>query len=231
MTKKQTIEMFTVLVAAYPNFDKFKDEEQVACMVNVWANIFADDAAAIVGMAAKKHIATSKWPPSIAEIRDIMTDITHPDIITPDLAWAAVSDLLCSVKDCWGCNFAALLPPLVARIVETIGWHTLRELHRGSYANNRDGMDRVAFMDLYKPAYERARAEAACPASLRRGINAAAAKFSNGGRKLLEAAAEKRREHDRVYNDFWGIIPLQNGIANEYRTQIPAIEGGSQYGA
>lgn len=201
MTKKQTIELFAILVAAYPNFDKFKDEEQVAGMVNVWANIFADDDAAIVGMATKKHIATSKWPPSIAEIRDIMTDITHPDLIPPDLAWAAVSDLLYSLSEYGSYNFYALLPPLVARVVETIGWHTLRELHRGSYAGNKDGMDRVAFMDLYKPAYDRARAAAACPASLSAGINATAQKLSDGGVKMLEAATEKRREQDRYYEE------------------------------
>lgn len=205
MTKKQTIELFAIFVAAYPNFDKFKDEAQVESMINIWANIFADDDAAIVGMAAKKHIATSKWPPSIAEIRDIMADITHPDIIPPDLAWAAVADLIYSCGEHGPYNIAAELPPLAARVVETISWHTLYELHRGSYAGNRDGMDRVAFMDLYKPAYDRARAEASCPASLNAGISRTAQRLSDGGVKMLKAAAEKRREQDRKYDELiWG---------------------------
>lgn len=205
MTKKQTIELFAIFVAAYPNFDKFKDEEQVAGMVNVWANIFADDDAAIVGMAAKKHIATNKWPPSIAEIRDIMTDITHPDIAPPDLAWAAVADLLYAHGSSEPYDIHAVLPPLVARIVETIGWHTLYELHRGSYAGNRDGIDRVAFMDLYKPAYDRARAEAACPTSLNAGIGQASQRLSDGGVKMLEAATEQRRKQEHLYHEItWG---------------------------
>lgn len=205
MTKKQTIELFAIFVAAYPNFDKFKDEAQVESMINIWANIFADDDAAIVGMAAKKHISTSKWPPSIAEIRDIMADITHPDIIPPDLAWAAVADLMYSYGEHGPYNIAAELPPLAARVVETIGWHTLYELYRGRYAGNRDGMDRVAFMDLYKPAYDRARAEASCPASLNAGIGQTSRRLSDGGVKMLEAATVKRREQDRKYDELiWG---------------------------
>ena len=29
MTKKETISLFGILIAAYPNFDKFKDDSQV----------------------------------------------------------------------------------------------------------------------------------------------------------------------------------------------------------
>ena len=94
MTKKETIGLFGILIAAYPNFDKFKDDSQVEGMVNMWATLFSDDDSAIVGLAVKKHIMTSKWPPSVAEIREIMADITHPDLIPPDQAWAAVADLL-----------------------------------------------------------------------------------------------------------------------------------------
>lgn len=199
MTKKQTIELFAIFVAAYPNFDKFKDEDQVAGMVNVWANIFADDDAAIVGMAAKKHIATNKWPPSIAEIRDIMADITHPDLVPPDLAWSAVADLLYAHHSYGPRDLYAALPPLVARVVESISWHTLYELHRGSYAGNRDGLDRVAFMDLYKPAYDRARAEACCPASLNANIQNASRRLSDGGMKLLGEATAARKKQDEFY--------------------------------
>lgn len=199
MTKKQTIELFAIFIAAYPNFDKFKDDSQVEGMINIWASIFSDDDAAIVGMAAKKHIATNKWPPSIAEIRDIMTDITHPDLVPPDLAWSAVADLLYAHHSYGPHDLYAALPPLVARAVETIGWHTLYELHRGSYAGNRDGMDRVAFMDLYKPAYDRARSEACCPASLNANIQNASRRLSDGGLKLLDDAKGARAKQDDFY--------------------------------
>ena len=115
MTKKETISLFGILIAAYPNFDKFKDDSQVEGMVNMWASLFADDDSKIVGLAVKKHIMTSKWPPSIAEIREIMADITHPDLIPPDQAWAAVSDLLYAVGEYNHGDAHRNLPPLIDR--------------------------------------------------------------------------------------------------------------------
>lgn len=202
MTKKETISLFGILIAAYPNFDKFKDDSQVEGMVNMWASLFADDDGAIVGLAVKKHIMTSKWPPSIAEIREIMADITHPDLIPPDQAWAAVVDLLYTAGEQNHGDAHRNLPPLIAQTVDAIGWHTLYQLHRGSYGGNKDGMDRVAFMDLYRPAYERARLEACCSTSLLGNINTIKQRLTDGGVAQLEAARTRReakkREYDRI---------------------------------
>ena len=203
MTKKETINLFGILIAAYPNFDKFKDDNQVEGMVNMWASLFADDDSAIVGLAVKKHIMTSKWPPSIAEIREIMADITHPDLIPPDQAWAAVSDLLYAVGEYSTGEAHRNLPPLIAQTVDAIGWHTLYQLHRGSYGGNKDGMDRVAFMDLYRPAYERARQDACCSASLLSCIDTAKRHTTNGGVAQLAAARARRQDKENEYDRIW----------------------------
>ena len=203
MTKKETISLFGILIAAYPNFDKFKDDNQVEGMVNMWATLFADDDSTIVHLAVKKHIMTSKWPPSIAEIREIMADITHPDLTPPDKAWIAVSDLLYSAGEYNYGEAHRKLPPLIAETVDAIGWHTLYQLHRGSYGGNKDGMDRVAFMDLYRPAYERARQEACCSTSLIGNINMVKQQLTTGGVAQLEAARKQREEKQREYNQLW----------------------------
>lgn len=203
MTKKETISLFGILIAAYPNFDKFKDDSQVEGMVNMWASLFADDDSKIVGLAVKKHIMTNKWPPSIAEIREIMADITHPDLIPPDQAWAAVSDLLYAVGEYDHGDDHRKLPQLIAQTVDAIGWRTLYQLHCGSYRGNKDGMDRVAFMDLYRPAYERARQNACCSTSLLGTINTVKQQLTTGGVAQLEAARTKREEKDLEYDRIW----------------------------
>ena len=200
MTKKETIELFAILIAAYPNFDKFKDDNQVEGMVNMWASLFVDDESALVSLAVKKHIMTSKWPPSIAEIREIMADITHPDLIPPDQAWAAVSDLLYAVGEYNHGNAHRNLPPLIAQTVDAIGWKTLYQLHRGSYGGNKDGMDRVAFMDLYRPAYERARQDACCSTSLIGKMDAVKRQLSSGGLAQLEAVKAQREEAENRWS-------------------------------
>lgn len=220
MTKKETIGLFSILIAAYPNFDKFKDDSQVEGMVNMWAMMFADDDSAIVGLAVKKHIMTSKWPPSIAEIREIMADITHPDLIPPDQAWAAVADLLYAVGEHNYDEAHKRLPLLIAQTVDAIGWHTLYQLHRGSYGGNKDGMDRVAFMDLYRPAYERARQDACCSTSLLGGINTIKQQLTTGGLAQLEAAKKKRKEQEDYYHRIaWG----SSRTALDEPDELPAL--------
>ena len=224
MTKKETIELFGILVAAYPNFDKFKDDSQVESMVNMWAALFSDDDVAIVGLAVKKHIMTSKWPPSIAEIREIMVDITHPDLIPPDQAWTAVSNLLYSAGEHDHGGTRRNLPPLIAQAVDAIGWHTLYQLHRGRYGGNKDGMDRVAFMDLYRPAYERARQEACCSTSLIGNIDTVKQQLTAGGIAQLEAARTRREEKEREYEQIWH----RGNSLFEDHGQRPALTSGME---
>ena len=209
MTKLETIELFGVLIAAYPNFDKFRDDSQVEAMVNMWATLFADDDGKIVALAVKRHIMTSKWPPSIAEIREIMADITHPDLIPPDQAWAAVNDLISAVGEYNVDNAHRNLPPLIAQTVDAIGWRTLYQLHCGSYRGNKDGMDRVAFMDLYRPAYERERKDACCSVSLNGSMDALRRQLSTGGLAQLEAAKVRRSEAE---TRLIGVMSLQRLI-------------------
>lgn len=216
MTKLETIELFGVLIAAYPNFDKFRDDSQVEAMVNMWATLFADDDGKIVALAIKRHIMTSKWPPSIAEIREIMADITHPDLIPPDQAWAAVNDLLSAVGEYNADNAHRNLPPLIAQTVDAIGWHTLYQLHCGSYRGNKDGMDRVAFMDLYRPAYDRERKDACCSVSLNGSMDALRRQLSNGGLAQLETAKSRRSESEARWI---GVMSLQRLIGAGVNTK------------
>ena len=130
MTRAEVAAILKLVIASYPNYDKFRDKTEVASTVNLWAVMFVDDDRDIVTLAVKKHIATNKWPPSIAEIREIIAQIQHPELLPPDVAWSAVADLMYSEGEYFSGNLHRILPELVARTVEIIGWHTLWQLHR-----------------------------------------------------------------------------------------------------
>lgn len=118
MTKADAARLVAIVVTAYPNFDKFKDAKAIEATVNLWAMMFEQDESGIVALAVKKHIATNKWPPSVAEVREIMLEIQHPELIEPDKAWLAVSDLMYSAGQFNHGDLSHQLPPLVARAVE-----------------------------------------------------------------------------------------------------------------
>lgn len=198
MTKADAARLVAIVVTAYPAYDKFRDEQAVEATVNLWARMFKDDDGAVVALALNKHIATSKWPPSVAEIREGMLEVQRPDLIPPDEAWATVSDLLHTTGGLFYGDLYAQLPELVARAVEVIGWEALWEMHRGAYGSGKPGMDRVAFLQQYTPAYEREKQKAMTPGSVTRRITASAAALLPGGRDpVAELRAKREREREQ----------------------------------
>lgn len=199
MTKADAAKLVAIVVTAYPNYDKFKDKAAVTATVNLWASMFQSDDGRIVALALNKHIATNKWPPSVAEIREIMLELQHPELIPPEQAWLAVSDLLHTSGEYNYGDLYHQLPPLVARSVEAIGWGNLYEMHRSYCRGGKPGMDRVAFMDIYKPMYERLRQRAMTPEGLTLQIDAVASALPDMGQRLLEEREQARRDKDEQY--------------------------------
>lgn len=187
MTRNEVIKLIGVVVVAYPNFDKFRDEKHIQSMVGVWLEMFAEDDARLVGMAVKQHISLSKWPPSIAEIREIMVDITNPDIIPPDEAWEAVSKLMYAQGEHCHVDLFHVLPRPIAEAVEAVGYGQLYAL-RVAYARgsaSKAGLDHVAFIQAYEGKIERQRKKASLPGKLREQIEAVSATMSDGSRLML----------------------------------------------
>ena len=75
MTKKEAVQILAVLKAAYPNFYKDMTAAEAQGTVSVWSMQFADISAEIVLMALNKAISTSKYPPTIAEVKEKFSGI------------------------------------------------------------------------------------------------------------------------------------------------------------
>ena len=70
MTKKEVVQILAILKAAYPNSYNNLTKEEASGTVAVWGMQFADVPADIVLMALHKLIASSKFPPSISEVKN-----------------------------------------------------------------------------------------------------------------------------------------------------------------
>lgn len=203
MTRSDAAKLMGIIVLAYPNYDRFKDEKQVKATVELWTSMFSEDDAGVVGLAIKKHIATSKWPPSVAELRELMLEMTAPDLIAPDQAWLAVSDFIKLHGEHSYGGEKTSLPPLVSRAVESIGYHNLYEMNCGSYRGSKPGMARTAFMNLYSQLYERERNRAMTPECVTQQIDKVAERLSTGERAKLENIHQRRMEKEQRDYEFW----------------------------
>lgn len=90
MTKEETKKIMAILEVAYPNFYKGADLSAKGVALSLWADMFANDPAKIVGMAVKALIATCKFPPTIAEVREYIQRLTQPDRPQSAEAWEMV---------------------------------------------------------------------------------------------------------------------------------------------
>lgn len=70
MTVEQATTILAVITAAYPNAYKNLSAQEAKAVAVVWAVQFNDTPADIVFMAVNKAIASSKFPPTIAEVKD-----------------------------------------------------------------------------------------------------------------------------------------------------------------
>lgn len=225
MTREETIKIIGIITTAYPNFDRFRDEKHIRSMVAIWADMFSEDDAGIVALSVKEHISTSKWPPSIAEIREIMTRITNPDIIPPDEAWEIVSKYLYTEGEHNHSDIYKALPRTIAEAVESIGYGHLYTMHV-AYARGRSsnaGLDRVAFMQAYEDKVERQRRKAMLPESLRQKIEAVSAGLDDGTRSLIDGVNRRYEDRRALYRRLSESVDLLS-LAGEEEKETNLID-------
>ncbi len=81
MKRNEAARLLTVIAAAYPNFEPDDDK------VRIWAEMMADLEYETAATALQRHIATSRFAPTIAEIREQAVAAVTSSEITSAEAW------------------------------------------------------------------------------------------------------------------------------------------------
>ena len=118
MTRDETIDLLSVLKAAYPNFYRDMTRKDADHVVSLWTDMFKEEPAELVALAVKAHIATDKkgFPPHIGAIKDAIVKIRQPDEMTELEAWGLVQKAL--RNGYYGAQEEFdKLPPVVQRLV------------------------------------------------------------------------------------------------------------------
>ena len=75
MNKKEAAQVLAILKAGYPNHYRNITDEDAMGVISLWSMQFADMSAEIVFMALNKAINTSKYPPTIAEVKEKISSV------------------------------------------------------------------------------------------------------------------------------------------------------------
>lgn len=70
MTREETVQVLSLLKAAYPNSYKGMSRQEGNGVIMVWATQFSDVPVQVVLMAINKLIATKTFPPAISEVKE-----------------------------------------------------------------------------------------------------------------------------------------------------------------
>ena len=113
MTTKESAYILAILRAAYPSFYRNMPDEDIRAAVNLWADLFADDAYPEVARAVKALIATQTagYPPTIGAVKEKLVALREPARMTAQDAWALAS------KAAAGNLAWDKLPPIVQRAI------------------------------------------------------------------------------------------------------------------
>ena len=150
------VEEFKLLVkglkAAYPSQNFLPDDYSM----KLWYSLLKDVDYALAEAAAYKHICTSRFPPTIADLRAQCTQVTEEKPKTWLDGWSIVQKMIGR----WGIfrqeeamNALNEADPITASIVERMGWKNLcnsenQSVDRANFRQcyetmqNRDGKDK-----------------------------------------------------------------------------------------
>ena len=118
MTRDETIDLLSVLKAAYPNFYRDMTRKDADHVIDLWFDMFKDEPAGLVALAVKRHIATDTkgFPPHIGAIKDSIIKIQQPEEMTEIEAWNMVRNAIRSYS--WDAKEQFdKLPPVLQRLV------------------------------------------------------------------------------------------------------------------
>lgn len=93
MTREDVIKIMSVLRGAYPSFYRDISKTEALDTINLWADLFANDDAALVGAAVKSVIEGDEkgFPPTIGQVKAKMRLLTGSKELTEAEAWSQVA--------------------------------------------------------------------------------------------------------------------------------------------
>lgn len=92
MTKREIVELITILQANYPDSFRGQSESVISAKISLWHKMFGEYPKEVVNAAAMAFMATDQkgFMPSVGQIMEEIRKLNRKDDRTPDEAWRLV---------------------------------------------------------------------------------------------------------------------------------------------
>ena len=87
MTREDTIKILSILKASYPNFYKDMSKKDAETTISLYTEMFNNVETNLVATAIKELIQRQNYPPTIADIKNKIYELTNPDELNSSDLW------------------------------------------------------------------------------------------------------------------------------------------------
>lgn len=150
-----------ILKAAYPKFYINTSEKDIKSAIELWSTMFSDDALEVVKAAIYKLISEFTFPPTIADVKKRLLQITFPE--SKKTAVDGYAELMEAMRKYGHYNTQKAMDsfdPVLKKVVKSIGWETL------CMSENKMA-DRAHFIKLYDVVKKQDNEEKLLPVELK----------------------------------------------------------------
>lgn len=148
MTRDEATLLLGAIRVAYPRAYQGMGAQDLQDITNLWSVMFASDDFSAVQTALYKHIATSTFAPTVAELRRALSDISHERPLTAGEAWQETIQAMQYWGYCRPEEAMAGMSPLTRQTVKMMGWTNL-------CVSENPIADRAHFMQIYEALLKR----------------------------------------------------------------------------
>lgn len=156
MTRDEVIKLLAWAVANFPSMQ----ERDLRPTAELWYKILGDLPYEIAEAALIKVLATAKYFPTVAEIREAAASIALPSLLSPADAWNVLTAAINRYGFYRRQEALASLPPEVRKAVECLGWESVCH-------SEEPEIVRAQFMRVYETYLNRAKEEVTVPPEVR----------------------------------------------------------------
>ena len=170
MDKTEFATIAAALRTYFPRYNMFPNEEAMS----LWYQELQDVPAEVLGTALRKWVATNKWPPSIAELRESCAEVVKGKVPDWGEAWAQVTRAIRRYGYARPEEAMESMQPTTRAAVERIGWTAICE------SENPETI-RAQFRQVYEISAQREVEDRQLPESVKGVISGIAVKLLGGG--------------------------------------------------
>lgn len=157
-TEAEIVKVWTVLINCYPYFGKDKSAGDLKLTLGIYERLLADIPADVLEAAAMQHIASAKFFPTVAELRDLAAALVLPPPMAALEAWGELRQKAIVEWNRYTDNghmpWPTFSDPLIGHILAVMGGpQTLQD-------STFEAADRARFLELYEELAQRRRQEA-----------------------------------------------------------------------